>query len=247
MAIPTQERAVDPFSSYESDNVNRLTRIVTSGLDLIAKDEDLFPSITAPGVSLIDITDGIVIKDDVLINVTADFQLDLTDSFNYSDQTVMNYPAQSEGYIVLQYQYLKTPQVPEAQVLILNDKADFDTDLHVFLGMAIFDSATTVASIALNDGSVIRNVANLCDAYTDQDARDAQNISNNNINYQWTGTPINHIHSLGLYPIVQIMDNTIGEDPGELVQAIITHVDTNQFTIDFDDDFTNPFDFVLIY
>jgi hypothetical protein len=247
MAIPTQTRAVDPFSSYDSDNVNRLTTMVTNGSDKLLADEYLLPSITAT-TNLVDITGGIAIKDDVLIQIPSDFQLDASDPFNYTGQALIDYPTVEETYIVLQYQYLKTPQVPEAQILFLTDISDYDTDLHIFLGKAHFASATTIDNIALNDGSVVRPVANLCDPYTDQDARDAQNISNNNVSLAWTGTAINHYHGLGLYPIIQIMDNDGGGDQGQLVQADITHVDTNQFTIDFDANNTSsPFNFILIY
>jgi hypothetical protein len=244
MAIPTQERAVDPFSSYDSDNVSRLTRIVTSGEDKIAQDGQLEPSIPATG-SIVDVTQGIAVKDDILIHITSDFQLDASDPFDFQNNSLLNYPTVEETYIVLQYQYVKTPQVPEAQVLFLNDIADYDPDLHIFLGKAHFDTATTIDLISLSDGSVVRPVANLCDNYTDQDAIDAQVIGNNNVSYQWTGTTINHFHGLGLYPIVQIMDNN-GVNTGELVQAIITHISTDEFTIDFDS-VDNPFNFVLIY
>jgi hypothetical protein len=244
MAIPTQVRSVDPFSSYDSDNVSRLTRIVTSGEDKIAQDGQLEPSIAGLSVSTINITQGIAVKDDILIHITADFDIDTTDPFNYADQALLNYPTVDEAYIVLQYQYIKTPQAPEAQILLLNDVADYDPDLHIFLGKAHFDSATTVDLITLSDGSVVRPIANLCDAYTDQDAIDAQVIGNNNIVLQWTGTVINYFHGLGQYPIIQIMESS----SGELVQAILTHISTDEITIDFDPDTTaNPFDFVLIY
>jgi hypothetical protein len=244
MAIPTQVRAVDPFSSYESDNVSRLTRIVTSGEDKIAQDGQLEPSITAAGVSTVNITQGIAVKDDILIHITEDFDIDLTDPFNYSDQSLLNYPTVDETYIVLQYQYVKTPQVPEAQVLVLNDIADYDTDLHIFLCKLHFDSATTVDLVSLSDGSVIRPTANLCDSYTDQDAIDAQVIGNNNVVLAWTGTTINHFHGLGLYPIIQCMEIATRE----LVQPIITHISTDEITIDFDPITTlNPFNFILIY
>ena len=248
MAIPTQERAVDAYSSYDSDNVSRLTRIVTSGEDKIAQDGQLEPSITGAGASIVSITQGIAVKDDILIHITADFDLDLTDPFNYSGQALLNYPTVEETYIVLQYQYAKTPQVPEAQVLVLNNISEYDTDLHIFLAKVHFDSVTTADLISLSDGLVVRPIANLSSAYTDQDAIDAQVIGNNNVALQWTGTAINHFHGLGLYPLIQIMDNNAGVDQGQMVQAILTHTTTDNVSIDFDViTMPNPFNFILIY
>lgn len=187
--IPIQERAVDPFSSYESENVNRLTRVLTAGEDKIARDTDLFP--TKASDTIINITDGVAIKDDVMLHIEDTvgldgFQtLDITDPLNYilqaGETSLMEAPFPAVAYLVLQYVYVKTPQVPEAQILILKHPEDLNPELHIFLGKITFSATNVIQSIDPEDTSVfpnvVRPVANLTDAYTDAQARAADALN----------------------------------------------------------------------
>lgn len=184
--IPAQRRTVDPFSSYHSDNVNKLTRILTSGRDVIVRDTHLFASIGSTS-SLVHISDGYAVKDDLMLEIKDGSEsgfsvIDLTDPLNYiasSTNPTSNildfhaYPATT--YVVLAYQYVKTSTPNEASLMILKDINDFTTDKYIFVARAMF-SASQVVSIIYQDDSIngiYRSVGNLEDPYTDVDARNA--------------------------------------------------------------------------
>jgi len=281
--IPTQTRAVDPFSSYESDNVNKLTRVLTDGEDKIVRDTGIVPTIDPGDDAIIRITDGVCVKDDLLIDLRSDtvgqeYQtLDITDVNNYVDGVLLSGPFPQSTYLVLSYQYIKHPNVNAAQLLILEDVSSFNTDLFMFLGRVVFSATTIISDIFLSDTTVVpnitRNVANLSDAYVDQNARDAignallstgtvqfiydgTNISaialsatgsrNTLITYNGIGIPV--IHALGSFPVVQVIDREVGgANEGELVQAIVIHDSTNQFTVSFDPLQAIPHDFMIVY
>lgn len=180
--IPTQYRAVDPFSSYDSDNVNRITRIVTAGDDKIVRDSDLLVSYLND--TTLTITSGVAIKDDVTLHFPSNMTLDLTDPDNYIIQSIgepqeMEAPFPAYGYIVLSYQYQKTPDPPIAEIKILKDRTMFNPLYYIFLAMVEFNGPTTTHSLGVtqNDGTLVRPVANLHEAYTDQKARDAQALN----------------------------------------------------------------------
>ncbi|RKX64482.1 MAG: hypothetical protein DRP42_06305 [Tenericutes bacterium] len=113
-----QIRAVDPFSSYNSDIVNRLTRIVSHGEDAIeiAKACDVVLDSTS-NVKVI-LTPGVVFKDDVWINVYASHIIDFTDSDHYYNFS-SGFNEIGWYYIVLQYKYAKQRPSPQAKVFIL--------------------------------------------------------------------------------------------------------------------------------
>jgi len=191
--IPQQQRAVDPFSSYESDNVNRISRIITSGEDRIVRDSDLYPTYVSQ--TLISISSGVAIKDDVTIHFPSASIIDLTDAENYSPSSTNPTPnifefwgywpgdlVNSRAYVVLEYEYQKISTPPEAQFKILKDPNDFTTDKYMFLGMVYFSAAQTIVNPlvyidTIPNPDVERQVANLQDAYTDSDARAADALN----------------------------------------------------------------------
>jgi len=190
--IPTQKRSVDPHSSYWSDNVNRITRILTAGDNKIARDTDLFCSYNTN--TTVFITSGIAVKDDVMIHVENNITFDLTNPDNYIIENVGD-PQEMEGpfapydfgYLVLSYQYVKHPTPNVAEIKVLKNRSDFDENLYIFLAMLEFTGPTEIHSLGVKQsdpsppapipGPVIRPVANLNDAYTDQKARDAQALN----------------------------------------------------------------------
>ncbi len=116
--IPNQERVVDPFASYNSNVVNKITEIVTHNTEgmLTVNSMEVVLDSTSPTDTLI-VQSGYAIKDDVLIKITADHIVDINDDDQYvSSQT----PVESGNfYIVLDYQYLKQRPAPQANIKIL--------------------------------------------------------------------------------------------------------------------------------
>lgn len=118
MSKPNQTRAVDPFSSYDSDTVNKLTRIVTHGEDAIeiAKACDVILDSTS-NTSVI-VQPGVVYKDDLWIKISHEYVVDFNDLSNYMMPSAgFNEPGWH--YIVLRYTYKKQRPAPEAEILIL--------------------------------------------------------------------------------------------------------------------------------
>lgn len=113
---PPQERMVDPFASYNSNEVNRLTEMVGLGENGIITYPSLQVSIN-DSTSVI-VSEGYVLKDDVLIKITSPHIVSFYDADHYTDPTL---PFLQEGYnyIVLDYSYIKSRPAPEANIKIL--------------------------------------------------------------------------------------------------------------------------------
>ena len=133
MAItPTlQQRAVDPYSSYNSDNVNMLTRILSQGNDVIAQGFSILRDATSD--TLITLTGGVCVKDDVMINIREDIILDIYSENCYFD-SVIEEDETTEIYLVLRYIYTKATPAPVAQVGFLSTKESFNPYTYLFLG-----------------------------------------------------------------------------------------------------------------
>jgi len=171
--IPTQIRAVDPHSSYNSDNVNRITRIITDGVDSVAQDIDLLPSKYSN--TSISVTSGVCVKDDVMIQLTDPISAVSSNvAGDYVEGTISTNPY---GYIVLTYQYVKTPIPVQAKLQILGIVANYDPTLFLFLGRVNFTTPGVIDTIQLDDPDVSpvlqRSVLNFSSAYTDTQARAA--------------------------------------------------------------------------
>lgn len=141
-----QERAVDPYSGNRySSIINRLSRIVTGGNDVILYPFQSF-SLTRLSDTTARVGAGICVKDDVLIHIKEPFDLDFDDNSYYIDETG---EMESEGYyyIVLQYFYARSLPAPKAWIRIIrNTSGLYDTanysDRYIFLGAAhvVFDT-----------------------------------------------------------------------------------------------------------
>lgn len=117
---PTQQRAVDPFASYNSNVVNQLTRIAaykggsTDGIIAIANDLQ----VTRIDLDRVEVSPGIAYKDDVFIRVSSSHIVDFEDASHY-----VSYNGRSDVgyyYIVLEYQYVKSRPAPEAKIKIID-------------------------------------------------------------------------------------------------------------------------------
>ena len=131
---PLQERVVDPFASTNSDVVNRLTELVTHNAEgmLTPSCLEVVLDSTAVDTSVV-VQPGYVVKDDVLIKITAEHIVDFTDSDNW----VGGYTPFASGncYVVLKYKYLKQRPAPEAEIKILSpsQRSFIDTDTSYFI------------------------------------------------------------------------------------------------------------------
>jgi hypothetical protein len=121
-SIPSQDRAVDPFASFNSNIVNQLTRMVTRGTNGLSdynslQTADATSMIDATSTSEIDISAGVVFKDDVLITITNSHTVDFNDPDHYLNNVIWNMAG--TYYIVLEYTYVKSRPAPEAKIKIL--------------------------------------------------------------------------------------------------------------------------------
>ena len=128
--IPSQTRTIDPFSNYNSDVINSLTRMVTRGRNCIYSANDVDVSIDT-STSLL-LSTGQLFKDNVIISVDSEFTIDMTDSDFYLSGS-MN----EAGYywILGHYTYAKLRPAPEMSIVVLKPSQHgmFDSTAHIFL------------------------------------------------------------------------------------------------------------------
>ena len=132
---PPQVRAIDPYCSYDSNIVNILSRGVTRGTNSISRpgDIEVFIDPANPRSGVI-IKPGICSKDDVIINITADFSVNMQDQDFYINLS----PGWGEFgyyYIVVKYIYVKSKPAPQASIKIIkpSERASFSHSSYVFL------------------------------------------------------------------------------------------------------------------
>jgi len=123
--IPTQNRVIDPFASYNSNVVNQMCHVVTQNSDGLLTTNSLQVTLdsTSPTTTVI-VSPGFAIKDDVLINITSNHIVDFTDGDNYASGA----PLPMTGgyyYIVLEYVYIKSRPAPQAHIKILKPTDSF--------------------------------------------------------------------------------------------------------------------------
>jgi len=130
--IPAQQRSVDPYSSYNSDVVNKLTRMISDGNDCI-----LYPNtinvVLNDSTSVI-VTEGNCIKDDVLIEID-NITIDMTDSDFYAQPAGGVWNETGYYYITLHYVYQKVRPAPYATVKVIlpSQRATIYDSEHLFL------------------------------------------------------------------------------------------------------------------
>jgi len=116
---PTQQRTVDPYSSYYSNIVNRLTRIISRGVDCLHSTHacDVALDATSP-LTIVTMGSGEVFKDDVFLQFTSTHSINFEDSNNYTPTSFFN--EAGYYYILLDYEYEKTKPAPQASIKIMS-------------------------------------------------------------------------------------------------------------------------------
>lgn len=115
-----QQRAVNPFRSNESNAVNRLTRVLTLGDDVVLEDEkaELISNTT------VRVLGTHYIKDDVYIHFKEDVDIDFTDFDNYLSLTDKGMDRAGVYFLVLHYVYNESIPFPIARFKILKNLAE---------------------------------------------------------------------------------------------------------------------------
>lgn len=119
-SIPTQERVVDPFASYNSNVVNKITQVVSHDVEGLLTVGSLQVTIdsTTPNY-VVEVSEGFAIKDDVLIHITSPHRVDFRDADNYVNPSTVLPQQGGYHYIVLDYAYAKSRPAPQASIKIL--------------------------------------------------------------------------------------------------------------------------------
>jgi len=126
LTAPTQQRAADPFSEYRySSVINRFTRLITAGNNCIIQGADSFV-LTIIDWKTVTVGPGIFIKDDALVHITDNYNVDFDNQVFYLD------PSDTMSdvgyyYIVAQYSYARTLPAPKAYYRIIREDTVFNT------------------------------------------------------------------------------------------------------------------------
>ncbi len=130
---PIQERSVDPYSSYDSNVVNKLTRIISDGTDCLLMPTPVMCSHFSGTV--IRASEGKSIKDDVLIE-TKLLDISITDADFYVDSSNGTNNEDGYYYVVLEYVYNKIAPPPEANIKLIKPSqraGTYNPTLHLFI------------------------------------------------------------------------------------------------------------------
>jgi len=126
---PVQVRTVDPFATYNSDTVNKLTRVVTHGESALENFMSIRGSINYPSLTQVKLTSGVIYKDDVRIELSSETIVDFEDP-NFYVNFGAGFNEEGYYYILLEYLYQKSRPAPQAKIVILKPSQrsllDFD-------------------------------------------------------------------------------------------------------------------------
>lgn len=120
--IPQQSRTVDPFTEFNSNVINSLTKAITGDKDAIFTINAL--NVTIASSTQVEVSRGVAFMQDVVITVEEDFTIDFTDQDFY----VEDFPGGPKPpamdvtgnyYVVLDYTYEKIKPPPVARYRIL--------------------------------------------------------------------------------------------------------------------------------
>jgi len=116
---PSQVRTIDPFAEYNSNVANRFTRIVTEGVSALHSTNSLRLSLDeTASTTAVTVSTGTVVKDDVLIQITAPHRVDFTNSNHYVSFTT-GFDEVGYYYVCLEYTYVKSRPAPDVDIKIL--------------------------------------------------------------------------------------------------------------------------------
>ena len=155
--IPSQERVVDPFASYNSNVVNKITEIVTHNTEgmLTINSLPVTQDSTSPNNTVV-VGTGYAVKDDVLIKITSEHTVDITDWDQYVNVPSV-FPGAGTYYVVLTYQYLKQRPAPKAYIKILQplERGFLTTgSIYLLLKVLVVDASGNILSISDYDTEV---------------------------------------------------------------------------------------------
>ena len=123
---PNQTRSVDPFASFNSNVVNRLTNMVTLGYRGLPTIYDLQVTMDSTATDRVIVSDGWCFKDNVLIQISSGTTVKMfgegADN-NYAHSVNLSGLANGYYYIVLYYNYQKARPAPTARIYIIEDTA----------------------------------------------------------------------------------------------------------------------------
>jgi len=131
--VPSQIRSVDPYASYDSNVVNKLTRIVSNGENILLSPSPI--DVSSISATTVKAEAGKAIMQDVLIEIQ-DIVVDLADIDFYIDSTGGIWNETGYYLLVLHYEYNKTSPPPESSVKVIlpTQKASlYDPTKHLFL------------------------------------------------------------------------------------------------------------------
>lgn len=145
--IPIQERSVDPYSSYDSNVVNKLTRIISNGENVLLLPSPLYA--VKESFQQIRVMAGKAIIDDVLIE-TSDHVMILNDTDYYVEPSAGVWDEEGYYYLVLQYQYAKTSPPPVATLKIIKPSqrvTEYNPTIHLFINAIKVEMISTTRTI----------------------------------------------------------------------------------------------------
>jgi len=144
-SVPIQIRTIDPFSSYNSDVINKLTRMLTFNNNVLEKIGSCDVSIDSTSSSIVIVSPGVIYKDDVLIEITSQHRVDFEDSLQYAGINKL-FNKTGYYYIVLKYTYQRQRPAPTSEILIIHcdDISIYSPEEFVFLkAVYVIASGTT--------------------------------------------------------------------------------------------------------
>lgn len=121
-SIPSQERTVDPFASYNSNTVNDHTKMVTYDEEGMANINSLRVTDAMDATSTaVFVSTGFTYKDAVLIQMTSQGTVDFNTADHYYDWNSPGLGFDENGYyyIIMNYVYVKSRPAPQASYQIL--------------------------------------------------------------------------------------------------------------------------------
>lgn len=130
---PAQTCTVSPYSEYNSNVVNRLTRMISEQRNCINSGypTDIILDSTSP-LTVVDITPGSVFKDDVFITIDEEFRVDFEDIDFYISGSAFN--EAGYYYVLLEYVYVKSFPAPRVSIKIVKpSQHSLYTNAHILL------------------------------------------------------------------------------------------------------------------
>jgi len=115
---PNQVRTVDPFATYNSDTVNKLTRMKTHGENVLENYMSARGTVVYPDATSIIISSGVVYKDDVRIELTDNTIVDFGNQDFYFNFT-SGFNEVGYYYVLLEYRYEKSRPAPRSKFVVL--------------------------------------------------------------------------------------------------------------------------------